>query len=314
MGYRYVLYTLGAITLFVFFLRFVVFTFQESPKYLVYRGRDEKAVEVLQNIAKTNNTTCSLTLETFEDLTNEQDSFTSSSRRPMLGEGSKQLTTSYKEKFLLELDRYKMLFSGFQMIRLTILTWLIYICDFWGFTVAGFYLPTILAFKNGAISVSLKATYASYIYIYAPGIVGVLIGSLLYKMPHVGRKWTMVISSGLMGASLFLFATVNSRASNTGINIMEYFFQSMFNSVLYGWTPEAFPAPIRGTASGVASFWGRLSGIVAPLIAQKLYAMNNGQDGHGNVNSVLYLAGGVTLGCVVFAALLPGKILGKQSL
>lgn len=45
---------------------------------------------------------------------------------------------------------------------------------------------------------------------------------------------------------------------------MEYFFQSMFNAVLYGWTPEVFPAPIRGTACGVASFWGRVFGIVSP--------------------------------------------------
>lgn len=78
----------------------------------------------------------------------------------------------------------------------------------------------------------------------------------------------MVISSTLMGVSIFLFSSVNSAASNISFNVMEYFFQSIFNSVLYGWTPEAFPAPIRGTACGIASFWGRLFGIVSPLIAQ----------------------------------------------
>ena len=92
---------------------------------------------------------------------------------------------------------------------------------------------------------------------------------------------------------------------------MEYFFQSMFNSVLYGWTPEAFPAPIRGTACGIASFWGRLFGIVSPLIAQHLYA--GGESGR-DINSVLYLAGGMTLGCVVATALLPSKLVGRQSL
>ena len=39
MGYRYLLYTLGAITLFVFFLRFVVFRFQESPNTFCIGGR-----------------------------------------------------------------------------------------------------------------------------------------------------------------------------------------------------------------------------------------------------------------------------------
>jgi hypothetical protein len=119
----------------------------------------------------------------------------------------------------------------------------------------------------------------------------------------------MVISSAMMGISIFLFSSVNSAASNIGFNVMEYFFQSMFNAVLYGWTPEAFPAPIRGTACGIASFWGRLFGIVSPLIAQRLYA-----GGGSGINNVLYLAGGVSLGCVITTTLLPGKMLGRQSM
>lgn len=122
----------------------------------------------------------------------------------------------------------------------------------------------------------------------------------------------MVISSALMGVSIFLFSTVNSAASNIGFNVMEYFFQSMFNAVLYGWTPEAFPAPIRGTACGIASFWGRLFGIVSPIIANHLYAGE--PDGGRDINSVLYLAGGVSLGCVLTTALLPNKLVGKQSM
>lgn len=85
----------------------------------------------------------------------------------------------------------------------------------------------------------------------------------------------------------------------------------MFNAVLYGWTPEAFPAPIRGTACGVASFWGRLFGIVSPLIAQRLYA---GGEGGSGINSVLYLAGGVSMGCVLTTALLPSGLVGRQSM
>lgn len=145
-----------------------------------------------------------------------------------------------------------------------------------------------------------------------PGVFGVLLGTLSYRAPRIGRKWTMVASSALMAASIFLFSSVNSAASNIGFNIMEYFFQSMFNAVLYGWTPEAFPAPIRGTACGIASFWGRLFGIISPLIAQHLYA--GGASGERDINSVLYLAGGVTLGCVITTALLPTSLLGKQSL
>ncbi|KAF2233167.1 MFS general substrate transporter [Viridothelium virens] len=305
MGWRYLLYTLGAITLFVFILRTVIFRFKESPKFLVYRGRDDKAVEVLQYIARFNGRESDITLETLEALTEEHNSM--GSGEPMLGGGAKQLKTTWIEKVGLEFDRYKMLFSDWQVTRLTILVWLTYIMDYWGFTVAGFYLPKILALKNSSLDLSLKFTYRSYIYIYFPGVVGVMLGAVLYQIPNVGRKWTMVISSGLMGASIFIFSAINDEKSNIGLNVMEYFFQSMFNAVLYGWTPEAFPAPIRGTACGVASFWGRLFGIVSPLIAAHLYGSG------GNVDSVLYLAGGVTLGCVVSIALLPNKALGSQS-
>jgi MFS family permease len=132
MGYRYLLYTLGAITLFVFFVRFVIFRFQESPKFLIYRGRDEKAVKVLQNIARTNRMECGITLESFERLTQEHVETSKEA-----SDSSKQRSLTIKEKLHREYGRYKILFSNLQMTRLTILVWLIYICDFWGFTVAG---------------------------------------------------------------------------------------------------------------------------------------------------------------------------------
>ncbi|KAK7423011.1 hypothetical protein QQX98_001301 [Neonectria punicea] len=308
MGWRYLLFTLGALTLLIFFLRFVVFNFRETPKFLIYRGRDAEAIETLEHMAKVNGRRCGLTTEMFESLEEDHGSQASdTSATPALGGGSRRLQLRWSGKAKAELSRYKLLFDGFQMTRLTILTWLTYIMDFWGFTVAGFYLPRILALKNGSHSVSLASTYAAYIYTYAPGIVGVLLGALMYRAPAIGRKWTMSGSAALMGISIFLFSTVDTRAKNEGLFTMEYFFQSMFNAVLYGWTPEAFPAPIRGTACGIASFWGRLFGIVSPLIAQHLYG--RGDDGDGDINSVLYLAGGVTLGCVITTALLPSKLI-----
>lgn len=94
----------------------------------------------------------------------------------------------------------------------------------------GSLLPQILLTKNHEIKVSTAETYRNYIIIYILGIPGVLLGALMYGVPLVGRQWGMVVSSALMGISLFIFATINTEASNIGINIMEYFFQSMFNA------------------------------------------------------------------------------------
>lgn len=168
-----------------------------------------------------------------------------------------------------------------------------------------FLLPTILLRKDKAIEISLRQTYRNHVIIYIWGIPGVMLGALMYYLPRVGRKWAMVGSSALMGTSLFLFAAANTEASNIALNAMEYFFQSMFNGVLYGWTPEAFPAPIRGTASGLASFWGRLISILAPLIAAHLLVTS--------INGPLYLAGAGVFVCTVALLPMPTSHMGAQS-
>ncbi|KAI4240583.1 MAG: hypothetical protein L6R40_005071 [Gallowayella cf. fulva] len=306
MGWRYLLFTLGAICLFVFFLRFVVFRFQESPKYLLYRGKDEKAVQVLQHIAKFNGRQSSVTMAAFDALTDEDSSVGSGDTgKPILGSGAKQVGNSFGENVKIELARYKLLFANATMARLTILIWITYMFDYWGFSIAGSLLPRILLDKGRAIEVSTATTYRNYVIIYICGIPGVLLGALMYGVPLVGRQWGMVVSSALMGVSLFLFSSINTQASNVGLNIMEYFFQSMFNAILYGWTPEAYPAPIRGTACGVASFWGRLFSIVSPLIGAHLLVKST--------NGPLYLAGSGVFVCTICIALMPRKYMGAKS-
>ncbi|KAG5916934.1 hypothetical protein E4U42_007450 [Claviceps africana] len=317
MGWRYLLYTLGALSFAIFFLRFAVFTFRETPKFLLYRGQDAKAIEVMQHMAAVNKQQCRLTLEHLQSLGRDVDpdggdDVASSSDSLITGRKRISMLERNSVKFWRWLARYKMLFGSLQMTRLTLLVWLTYILDFSGFTVAGFYLPRILALKNGAAHVSLTFTYAAYIYTYAPGIIGVLLGAYVGRIPDFGRKWTMVLSSGLMGMSIILLSRADTIAKREGLFALEYFFQSMFNAVLYGWTPEAFPAPVRGTACGVASFWGRLFGIVSPLIAQHLYGQSTSGEDHGDVNAVLYLAGGMSLACVVSTALLPSHLMETE--
>lgn len=121
----------------------------------------------------------------------------------------------------------------------------------------------------------------------------------------------MIFSSALMGISIILFSLANGEASNIGLNTMEYFFQSMFNAVLYGWTPEVFPTSVRGTASGLASFWGRLFSIITPIIADSILPAE-GLKNEAAVKKILYFAGGITMGCVVTIALMPHQALGRK--
>ncbi|KAJ8061160.1 hypothetical protein OCU04_010233 [Sclerotinia nivalis] len=304
MGWRYLLYTLGAISLFIFIMRFLVFTFQESPKYLLSKGKDEEALKVLQKIAKTNNKPLNLTIEDFRALDNTEallsPTSTTSGDDRLRGRAIPN-ALSLRQKTKREIKRIGILFKTRHDARVTILVWLIYAFDYWGFSVAGAFLPIILARKGLEHKVGYAKTYRNFVIIYMPGIVGVSLGALMVKVPRVGRRVSMIFSSALMATSFFLFAAVNTEAANVGLSVMEYFFQSMFNSVLYGWTPEAFPASVRGTASGMASCWGRLFSIFSPLIAAKLLAIN--------LNGPLFLAGAGTFVAFLGVIGLPDNVM-----
>lgn len=299
-GWRYLMFTIGGITVAVFILRFVTFNFQESPKYLLYRGRDEKAIQVLQHIARYNKRECHLTLEKFASLSSDTSSAESAgSNSAFLDSHQKKL--SFSRRLKLELSRFKVLFSSVAMARLVVLVWIIYAFDYWGFTIAGSFLPTILARKGRDLGLGLRETYRSYVYIYIFGIPGVLAGTLIYSR----RRLALLVSSALFGACLFVFTAVNDEPSYIGVNGLVYFFQSMFNAVLYGWTPEAFPAPVRGSACGISSFFGRVFSIIAPIAASRVFAHS--------LNGVLYLAGASVWICTLAILFLPGQYLGSQS-
>lgn len=101
-----------------------------------------------------------------------------------------------------------------------------------GFSIAGTFLPVILLRKNGAVQKTLKQTYRDYFIMYCPGILAVVLAMFMVRLPALGRKWTLVISSMLMGISLFLYSIVNTEANHVGFNAMEYFCQTLFNAVV----------------------------------------------------------------------------------
>jgi len=104
----------------------VVFRFQESPKFLLYRGKDEKAVKVLQHLAKFNGRETSISLEIFEALDKDEGSIISSdTTTPITDREVEPLKRTWKEKVKLEFVRYKTLFATPTLARLTILIWIV---------------------------------------------------------------------------------------------------------------------------------------------------------------------------------------------
>jgi sugar phosphate permease len=102
----------------------------------------------------------------------------------------------------------------------------------------------------------------------------------------------MAISTMLSGIFLYLFTISADSNYQLAFSCLEAFFQNIMYGVLYAYTPELFPAPNRGTGSGIASFVNRIMGLCAPIIAA---------NAKGNPNVPVYLAGALFL--VAFLAM-----------
>ncbi|KAF2681226.1 MFS general substrate transporter [Lentithecium fluviatile CBS 122367] len=305
MGWRYEIIVLGCMTLFVFFLRFFVFTFHESPKFLLSRGKEAEAIEVLHKIAKFNRAPPpTLTLEMFAAL-DEMDP-----RKPeVVSTAHPQTWTETARKvgkgFIKETTRIKGVFTNKLQCFTFILLAIAYMGDYWSFNLAGAYLPLILLqnnVSNGQGTVS--DTYQQYIIIYAPGILGAVLALISVQMPLVGRKWSLVFSAICQGLSMAMYTQVKSTAGYVGLNALEYIMQTYFNAVLYASAPELFDTSYRGSVSGMLSCMGRLAGIVAPFAGAQFIA--NASSG------ILWLgAGGIWLAALMMV-FLPVEMKNRQ--
>ena len=130
MGWRYLFFSLGAITLGLFVLRFFIFPFYESPKFLLTKGNDEGAVDVVRKISAFNKRPCNLTVESLREMVSEVPS------NPTPKE-------TWRQRIYAEVIRHKLLFSSRRAVRITILVWLTWMANYWGMKSVLFFLSSI---------------------------------------------------------------------------------------------------------------------------------------------------------------------------
>ncbi|KAH7398568.1 sugar transporter-like protein [Pyrenochaeta sp. MPI-SDFR-AT-0127] len=307
MGWRYEVIVLGCMTLTIFFLRFFVFRFHESPKFLLSRGREAEAIEVLHKIAKFNKAPPpTLTLEMFVAIDETDSQISDSAILPAAGPQTTAETTKKVAKgFGKELRRLKGIFTNKLSCFIFVLLAIAYMGDYWSFNLAGAFLPIILLrnnVSNGQGTVS--DTYQQYIIIYTPGILGAVLALISVQMPLVGRKWSLVFSAICQGLSMAMYTQVKSTPGFVGLNALEYIMQTYFNAVLYASAPELFDTSYRGSVSGMLSCMGRLAGIVAPYAGAQFLAEQS--------SGILWLgAGGIWLSALVMV-FLPVEMRNRQ--
>jgi MFS family permease len=214
IGWRACLIILGGICIIVFFLRALVFNFLESPKFLLGRGKEAEAIEVLHKIARFNRAPPpTLTVDDFAEI----DQTMSQTSDPTSTAPLNTRTTA-KKVVRESVQRIKHL-KGLFETKLAAFTFAVlaiaYMGDFWSFNLAGewwcvdcriikgdhpcqsfplltatgSFLPIILARNNVSSGTqTVNDTYRQYIYIYLPGILGCIMAMGAVNLPIVGRK------------------------------------------------------------------------------------------------------------------------------
>ena len=107
----------------------------------------------------------------------------------------------------------------------------------------------------------MNITYRNYAIQAVCGIPASVIGGFSVEIKRIGRKGTGTLACILTGVFLFLFT-----AAVLGFSCANAFFQNLVYGLLYAYTPELFPATIRGTGNGLVALFNRLSGLMAPII------------------------------------------------
>lgn len=228
MGWRYLMYTMGAFTFVLWAGRFFFFHLHESPKYLIGQGRYAEAIEVLDAVAKYNGCTQPLTVDQLEQV----------ERDHVERHGDHHAVAPVNRKAAIKRSLAAFKPGGFPHVRALFSTIkLAYsftlILLIWGMIglaspLYSNFLPEYLA-KHGAKTGddSINTTYRNNFIIIVCSLPGTLIGGWLIGIRYVGRRGTLGASLILTSVFLFAFTTARTASQNLAFNCVATFVQYM---------------------------------------------------------------------------------------
>jgi MFS family permease len=292
MGWRYLLFTMGGISLLCFLARFAFFRLHESPKFYLSRGRDDLAVKTVHQIAHVNGKTSTLTLDQLESLNPPEEE----AHRGVHSLAREKLTEFNFNHIRAVFGTKKLAYSS----SLVILVWAIIGV---AFPLYNQFIPYFLKNNGAEEPTSTYITYRNTLIIAVLGVPGALLAGLLVEL-RTGRKGAIALSTVLTGVFLFLSTRAKTSNDQLGYNCAYNFTSNIMYGVLYAYTPEIFPAKIRGTAIGLASSANRVLGVFSPVIA--IYA-------NLDTPAPVYASGAMFIAAGLLTLLFPYESKGKAS-
>lgn len=151
-------------------------------------------------------------------------------------------------------------------IRQTIMLWILWFCVVFSYYGMFLWLPSVMVMKGFSLIKSFQ-----YVLIMTlaqlPGYF-----TAAWFIEKLGRKFVLVTYLLGTAISAYFFGFGDSLP----VLITSGIFLSFFNlgawGALYAYTPEQYPTVIRGTGAGMAASFGRIGGILGPLLVGYLVA------------------------------------------
>lgn len=150
--------------------------------------------------------------------------------------------------------------------RSTFVLWVVWFTVVFSYYGMFLWLPSVMVMKGFSMIKSFE-----YVLIMTlaqlPGYF-----TAAWLIEKMGRKFVLVTYLLGTAASALVFGNAETTAVLMIAGVLLSFFNLGAWGALYAYTPEQYPAVIRGTGSGMAASIGRVGGILGPLLVGSLVA------------------------------------------
>ncbi|KAH6621572.1 major facilitator superfamily domain-containing protein [Chaetomium sp. MPI-SDFR-AT-0129] len=286
MGWRYVMFTSGALVLVMSVARVTVVKLKETPKYLLGMGEDAKVVETFEYLAKKYNRPCSLTLDKLQAC------------------GSIRVEGKSKFSFGETFGHIRGLFTTKKTTISTLMIWLSWMMIGIVYPLFYAFLPTYLENAGADVSVTPYEKWRNYALTNISGVFGPILAGWMCNLPFLGRRYTMLIGALLTAVFFFAYTAVRTADQNVGFSCAIGFCLNIYYSVLFAYTPEVLPSAHRATGNGVAVAGNRIMGALSAVIAT---------EADTSTSAPIYICGALFAGLGIVAALFPFEPYGRRS-
>ncbi|WP_019243753.1 MULTISPECIES: MFS transporter [Bacillus] len=150
----------------------------------------------------------------------------------------------------------------------TVMLWILWFCVVFSYYGMFLWLPNVMVMKGYSLIKSFEYVLLMTL-AQLPGYF-----SVAWLIERVGRKFVLVVYLLGTAGSAYLFGSAESLSLLLIAGAMLSFFNLGAWGAMYAYTPEQYPAIMRGAGSGMAASAGRLGGVFGPLLIGSLVGYN----------------------------------------